>query len=348
MTSREFAKLMGVSQSTVSRALNNSPLVPEEKRKLILAKAREVGFELNSHAKSLRTQRTGTIGILFPKHFVSMSANMMLAHLYDCIQNEMHHYNYDIMVVYYESTSEDFSSFERIIRTRKVDGFLVLRMELSHAEMCLIEEYQVPCVFLMNAGSKIRPQLNYLFSDSEYGGYIAGRYFGGFPDYHKLFITVHEELEDAERRLEGYRRGLESCGCPLEESDILFCRLSIEDAYNCILQNRDRLSRQKTAIFAYSDTLGVGIINACRELGLCIPEQVQIISMDDIPLAQQLHPRLSTLHINVEEMVPRSCRLLMEGIDRKEGLVQEWIRPRLILRDTTVNREDHSLLKELA
>lgn len=337
MTSREFAKLVGVSQSTVSRALNNSPLVPEEKRKFILAKAREVGFELNSHAKSLRTQRTGTIGILFPKHFISMSANMMLAHLYDCIQNEMHHYNYDIMVVYYESASEDFSSFERIIRTRKVDGFLVLRMELSHAEMRLVEECQVPCVFLMNAGAKIRPQLNYLFSDSEYGGYVAGRYFGRFTDYQKLFITVHEELEDAERRLQGYRRGLESRGCPLGESDILFCNLSIDSAYNCILKNRDRLINRKTAIFAYSDTLGIGIVNACRDLGLQIPQQVQIISMDDIPLTSQLHPRLSTLHINVEEMVPRSCRLLMELIDRQDGLVQEWIKPELILRDTTLS-----------
>lgn len=336
MTSRDFAKLIGVSQSTVSRALNNSDLVPEEKRRYILQKAREYGFVLNSQAKSLRTQRTGTIGILFPKHFVSTTANMMQAYLYDCIQKEMHKYDYDIMVVYYKPEIEDFSSFERVIRTRKVDGFLVLRMELSGEEMQLIEDSQVPCVFLMNAGAKIRPNLNYLFSDSEYGGYEAGRYFGSFPDYQKVFVTICEEREDAVRRLEGFRRGLASRGCPLLEENILSCRLGIDSAYQCILAHKDLLDGKKTAIFAYNDMLAIGIADACKHLGYAIPEQVQIIGMDDIPMATQLHPQLSTLHVAVEDMVPRSCKLLVDLIHKEEALVQEWIKPHLVLRETTL------------
>lgn len=83
----------------------------------------------------------------------------MLAHLYDYIQKEMNQYDYDIMVIYYDHESDDFSSFERIIKKRKVDGFIVLRMELSDSEMKLIEEYQVPCVFMMNASMNIRDNL---------------------------------------------------------------------------------------------------------------------------------------------------------------------------------------------
>lgn len=336
MTSRDLAKLLGVSQSTVSRALNNSDLVPEEKRRYILQKAREYGFVLNSQAKSLRTQRTGTIGILFPKHFVSTTANMMQAYLYDCIQKEMHKYGYDIMVVYYKPEIEDFSSFERVIRTRKVDGFLVLRMELSDEEMQLIEDSQVPCVFLMNAGAKIRHNLNYLFSDSEYGGYEAGRYLGNFPDYQKAFVTICEEREDAIRRLDGFRRGLASQGCQLLEENILYCRLGIDSAYQCILAHKDLLDGKRTAIFAYNDMLAIGIADACKRLGCAIPEQVQLIGMDDIPMATQLHPQLSTLHVAVEDMVPRSCKLLVDLINKEETLVQEWIKPRLILRETTL------------
>lgn len=336
MTSRDLAKLLGVSQSTVSRALNNSDLVSEEKRRYILQKAREYGFVLNSQAKSLRTQRTGTIGILFPKHFVSTTANMMQAYLYDCIQKEMHKYGYDIMVVYYKPEMEDFSSFERVIRTRKVDGFLVLRMELSGEEMQLIEDSQVPCVFLMNAGAKIRANLNYLFSDSEYGGYEAGRYFGGFPDYQKVFVTVCEEREDALRRLEGFRRGLASTDSELLPENILTCRLGIDAAFQCVLQHRALLDGKKTAIFAYNDMLAIGIADACKHLGYAIPEQVQIIGMDDIPMATQLHPQLSTLHVAVEDMVPRSCKLLVDLINKEEALIQEWIKPHLVLRDTTL------------
>lgn len=336
VTSREFAKLIGVSQSTVSRAMNNSDLVPEEKRKYIHQKAKEYGFVLNSHAKSLRTRHTGTIGILFPKHFIGMSSNMMLAHLYDCIQTEMHNYDYDIMVIHYKSEMDDFSSFERIVRTQKVDGFLVFRLELSPAEMQLIEEYQVPCIFLLNASFNIQTNLNYLFSDSEHGGFIAGQYFGGFPNYHKMSVSLKKGSEDAERRLAGYRSGLQLCGCNLREEDILRCDLSIESAYDCIMANRERLAEGKTAIFAHNDMLGVGIINACKDLGYGIPDKIQVISMDDIPLASMIHPQLSTLHVAVEEMVPRGCKLLIDLINREERMVQEWIKPHLILRETTL------------
>lgn len=336
MTSRDFAALIGVSQSTVSRALNNSSLVSEEKRRYIVQKAREYGFVLNSQAKSLRTQRTGTVGILFPKHFVSTTTNMMQAYLYDCIQKEMHQHGYDIMVVYYTPNTDDFSSFERIIRNRKVDGFLVLRMELSDTEMQFIEDHQVPCVFLMNAGTKVRHNLNYLFSDSERGGYEVGRYLGAFTDFQKIFVTICEEHEDAVRRLEGYRRGLKSRGCELPEENILACYLGIDAAYQCILEHHALFDGKKSAIFAYNDMLALGIINACKHLGYQIPEQVQIIGMDDIPLSTQLHPTLSTLHVDVEEMVPKSCQLLIDLIDQKDVHIQEWLPPKLIPRETTL------------
>lgn len=338
MTSRDFAKLIGVSQSTVSRAMNNSSLVPEKKREYIHQKAKEYGFVLNSQAKSLRTNKTDTIGILFPKHFISMNSNLMLAHLYDYIQKEMNQYDYDIMVIYYDHESDDFSSFERIIKKRKVDGFIVLRMELSDSEMQLIEEYQVPCVFMMNASINIRENLNYLFSDSHYGGYLAGKYLGRFQEYHKMFITVREETEDADRRFSGYRKGLREYGCELRQEDILYCNLSMQSAYECVVENIGRFKGKKTAIHTYSDILGIGVVNALKDNGIRVPEDVQIIGMDDIPLASWTKPSLSTIHVPVEEMVSRGCRLLMDLIEKKDVFIQEWIKPELVIRETTVNR----------
>ena len=100
MTSKEFAEIIGVSQSTISRALNNSSQISVERREFIQKKAEEYGFVLNSQARSLKTNRTGTVGILFPKHFIGMSSNLGLAHLYDLVQAELSKYDYDVMVVY--------------------------------------------------------------------------------------------------------------------------------------------------------------------------------------------------------------------------------------------------------
>ena len=127
LTSKEFAKLLGVSQSTISRAMNDSDLVPEEKKRMIRQKAVEYGFVLNSQARGLKTNRTGTIGIIFPTHFVGMGTNLMIAHLFDLIQKELDRYSYDIMPINDCNNSNGISVLERIIRCRKVDGVILMR-----------------------------------------------------------------------------------------------------------------------------------------------------------------------------------------------------------------------------
>lgn len=336
MTSREFAKLIGVSQPTVSRALNNSSLVAPETKEYVLKKAREYKFELNSQAQSLKTSRTGTIGILFPKHFISMNNNLMLAHVYDCIQQELSSFDYDIMVIYYDSNSRDFSRFERSIRKKKVDGFLVLHMELMDEEMELIQQHQVPCVFMMNANANIRENLSYFFSDSFYGGYLAGQYLGRFEDYHKMYITVSEERDDARRRFNGYCKGLEEAGYHFRDEDILECNIGIRSAFDCISRNIELITKQKTAIFTYSDLLAIGAVQALQHYGVNIPEQVQVVGMDDMPLTTMLQPEISTIHVEVEEIVPKACHLLMELIEKKAVMQQEWVRPRLVVRETSL------------
>lgn len=336
MTSREFAKLIGVSQPTVSRALNNSNLVAPETKEYVLKKAREYKFELNSQAQSLKTSRTGTIGILFPKHFISMNNNLMLAHVYDCIQQELNSYDYDIMVIYYDSNSQDFSRFERSIRKKKVDGFLVLRMELMDEEMELIQQYQVPCVFMMNANANIRENLSYFFSDSFYGGYLAGKYLGKFRDYDKMYITVSEERDDASRRFNGYCKGLEEMGYHFRDEDILQCNIGIRSAFDCVSRNIGLFRKRKTAIFTYSDLVAIGAVQALQQHNIAVPEQVQILGMDDLPLATMLRPEISTIHVDVDEIVPKACHLLMELIEKKAVMRQEWVKPRLIIRETSL------------
>ena len=261
----------------------------------------------------------------------------MLAHLYDYIQKEMNQYDYDIMVIYYDHESDDFSSFERIIKKRKVDGFIVLRMELSDSEMKLIEEYQVPCVFMMNASMNIRDNLNYLFSDSYYGGYLAGKYLGRFADYHKMFITVREETEDADRRFNGYYDALKEYGWEMKQEDIIYCNLNMQSAYECVGENIEKFRGRRAAVFTYSDILGIGVLNALKDFKIKVPEDVQLIGMDDIPLATWTKPSLSTIHVPVEEMVSRGCRLLMDLIEKKSIFIQEWVKPHLVIRETTMN-----------
>ena len=99
MTSKELAKLLGVSQSTVSRSLNGSSLVKGETAERIRAVAKEYGYEINSNAKSLKTNSTGTIGVVFPDHFIDFDSNIYIGNLFNCIRNHLQAHGYDLLAL---------------------------------------------------------------------------------------------------------------------------------------------------------------------------------------------------------------------------------------------------------
>lgn len=336
MTSKEFAKLIGVSQSTVSRAMNDSDLVPAEKREFIQKKARELGFVLNSQARSLRTKQTGTVGILFPKHFSGMHVNLSLAYLYDLVQEELHKLGYDVMMVYNTEQSEDgLSVLERTIKQNKVDGFIVLKLDISQEEMELFRRHQVPCVFLLNA-ALVDAASSSCISDSAYGGYLVGRYFGQFPAYTCFYLNVNATA-DSQNRLSGYIRGLKECGVTLNKEHILECDLSIRSAYDCIMASEALIRRQKTAIFAYNDMIALGALNACRDLGLAVPDAVQIAGMDCQPMIAQFSPKLTTVELFYSEIASMGCELLRKSIeDTDKKVVQMVVRPEFVRGCTTL------------
>lgn len=339
MTSKEFARRLGVSQSTVSRALNDSPLVSDERKAYILQMAQELGFQLNSQAQSLKTNRTGTVGILFPKHFKSMNDNMMMARFYDHIQREMIKHDYDVMTIYDFGREDGISVFERIARRRKVDGLITLRIELSSRERELIRENRFPCLSLL-ASSSISDELHYCLCDSEEAGFLAGTLFGGQREYRPVYLSVEEETDDSAKRLRGFRRGLAESGRELEDGDVFYCNLSYVSAYEFAVRNIKLFRREKVAVFAYSDTLALGLLTALREHRVRVPDQTQIIGMDGLPLTGWVRPRLSTLDVPVEEMVERGCQTLVNLIEgRAAGRLKKIHKPILVLRDTTVNPE---------
>ncbi|VBB04921.1 Hypothetical protein LUCI_0127 [Lucifera butyrica] len=334
---------MGVSQATVSRALNNSSLITEGKKKYIQQKAAEYGFVLNSQAQSLKTNRTGTVGILFPKHYDSMNHNLLLAHMYDLIQQELINYGYDIMAIYdnenCHNMNNGISTFERVIRGRKVDGVIVLRVGgVTQREMELLRYYNTPCVCMLLPAQNTN-FVNYFTSDTEYSAFVAGTYLGKFKNYLPILLIskIKDEMAETNRRIAGFRRGLFEAGGTLPDKNIMTCDLSIESAYNYVVANQDFFKRQKIAIFVSSDVMALGVCNAMISIGLKMPEDVQVLGTDDVPMAGWLHPRLSTMHIPVENIIPRGCSVLRQLIEGEENQnLNEIFKPYLVIRDTTL------------
>lgn len=334
MTSKEFAEIIGVSQSTISRALNNSSQISIERRQFIQKKAEEYGFVLNSQARSLKTNRTGTVGILFPKHFIGMSSNLGLAHLYDLVQAELSKYDYDVMVVYEGEKRNGLSTFERMIKIGKVDGFIIFRMESSKKDMELIKKYNVPCVYLLHAEKS--GSYGSCLSDCEYSGYLVGKHYGKYKEYKNFYINVKTSPE-SKTRLAGFKRGLKECGVKMERDGVLQSELSVKSAYECIVNNQELIRSGKSAVFAFNDTVALGVLNACRDLGLKVPENVQVSGVGGIPITTEIAPELTTVNVFHDRIASMGCEMLRSAISHGvQEPIHTLIRPELVLKGTTL------------
>lgn len=336
MTSREFARLIGVSQSTVSRALNGSSAIAPDTRDYIVRKAEEYGFVLNSQAKSLRTSKTGTIGVLFPPNFTCMSKNLMFTNLYDSLQHELIKQDYDIMIIDDFSVPHETQSFERILKSKKVDGFVNFRQNLSAHEISLIERFEIPFVSMHSARQRY-PQFHQFILDTETAGYTAGEFLGRRTLDQYLYITTDSNIIEHSRRLLGYERGLAACGKSLAENGILSSPFDMQAVRRTVLDNKALFSHGTTGVYAYNDMVALAVCNALYQMGIDVPGQVQIIGMDDIPLASWFNPRLTTLRTPVTRMIGDGCAILFRLV-RGEKIAPQCVfyTSSLIERDTTL------------
>lgn len=335
MTSREFAELIGVSQATVSRALNGSPSVCEKTRIYIEQKAEEYGFVLNSQARSLKTNKTQTIGVLFPLNFDSLSKNLMFTHISDQLQRELSRRGYDIMIVYDHDPDLKSNTFERVIRSGKVDGLINFRPQLLEREIDLIEKFKIPFVSLHSALQQ-SSLLHQLMLDEEDAGFQIGQYLGSGDGGRYMYFAVDDEPAERSSRLQGYRKGLASKGKELDETVILSAKRSTAAACEEILEHGELFKNGLTSIFVYNDMMALGVLNALRDLGVDVPRQAQVFGMDDIPLASWFTPKLSTMRSPVRQMVKDGCDLLIGLIEGKSIAPQTvYYQAQMILRDTT-------------
>ena len=335
MTSREFAELIGVSQATVSRALNGSPSVCEKTRIYIEKKAEEYGFVLNSQARSLKTNKTQTIGVLFPLNFDSLSKNLMFTHISDQLQRELSRRGYDIMIVYDHDPELKSNTIERVIRSGKVDGLINFRPQLLEREIDLIEKFRIPFVSLHSALQE-STLLHQLMLDEEDAGFQIGQYLGSQDGGKYVYVAVSDEPPERSSRMHGYMKGLASKGKNLENDAILSAERSPECACEVILAHAQLFRNRQTSIFVYNDMMALGVLNALRELSVEVPHQAQVFGMDDIPLASWFTPKLSTMRSPVRQMVKDGCDLLIALIEGKEIAPQTvYYQAQMILRDTT-------------
>jgi LacI family repressor for deo operon, udp, cdd, tsx, nupC, and nupG len=329
---KDIAKLAGVSKSTVSRLINNNGYVKPETKERILGVMAEMNYRPNMFAKGMRTNRSFSIGILFPD-----LSNPFFAEWYgviDSISKEKGYLNYicitDPAGLTEENRVED-------LLARHIDGIIFFsymkKKKLLEQFVKISKHTPVICCDAMSANE----DLSYVFADGEKGTFEATEYLNRCGKKRIAYVKGPAKFAVTANRLNGYINALTANGKPADKALIYEGDFSLESGYEAAAYFM-QLPNPPDAIITATDYMALGVLNYMKSAGYSVPDDVAVCGFDDLHFARNAEPSLTTIKLPIEEMARETILSLIDLIEgNKQYPFQKKYNCELVIRNSTSN-----------
>jgi LacI family transcriptional regulator len=332
MNLEDIAKKAGVSKSTVSRVINNDSKVAPETRERVQKVINEERFSPNPAARALVTRRTEIIGVIIPTpENIFFTDNsyfpMLLAGFNDATRTA----DYAMLLWLGEVVADDAALMAKVSSNKLVDGLVLASFVSDHPFLRHVAELKTPFVMVekpLTGGE----QMNYVTVDNCAAAEMAVNHLIRHGRRRIAHITGNLDISDGVDRLEGYKMALTKAGLPIDPNLIHESYFSRQMGYECM---KRVLKYKPDALFAAGDTIAVGALEAIKEAGLRCPEDIAIIGFDDIDVAVNSNPQLTTVRQPIQQKGATAVRLLIDLLQQRLQPPQHILLPtELIVRDS--------------
>ncbi len=335
ITSVELAKLAGVSQSTVSRCLNDSPLVSDETKDRVKKIAEEYSFHFNTNARGLKTNRTGVVGYIFSEDFSGFANHYIQSDLYYRIRMQLLKHHMDLVPVFDDRMGDETSSIEMSIGNRRYDALIFNRQSVSERVQTLLAETRIPHIFIYDTNECSQEPFMIAPLHSKIG-YLVGKTFceAGYRNF--VEITGPANRIDVKNKHSGFSDALKEYGLQMPEKNILPTNYRLELAEQVTLAHLD-LFTPGTAVFAQNDMIALGALEAFKQSGIRVPDDVALIGMDNVVMGRWFHPQLTTVAIDYDQIIEMTTEWVLNVTAKKAPKVyRRFLEGQLIVRDTFI------------
>jgi LacI family transcriptional regulator len=323
----DVAEKAGVSFGTVSRVINNDIHVKKETRARVLNAMESLGFVANRQARSLAGGKSSSIGVLVPDLGTGYIGEIIRG-----IDAELSLANLDLILYTTHRTASKEANYVANLATGMVDGLLLVLPRSPADYIGTLTQRKFPFVLIDHQG--IGQDCPAVGAMNWQGGYNATEYLIKLGHHRIGFITGWMDLGCALNRLDGYRSALRTYHIPDAPELIYEGKFFQPDGYAGALALLD-LPDPPTAIFASNDVMAMGVMDAVRNHGLRIPDDVSVIGFDDIPQAAMIRPALTTIRQPLEKMGRVATQMLLDLLIHPEKETDRMELPtELVVRDS--------------
>ena len=327
VTLKALAERVGLTPGTISAVLNASEAskaIPQHTQDRILLAARELNYQPNFFARTLRSKRTYTVGVIAQEIGDAYSGPIISG-----IESYLRDRNYFFLTGIHRHDPKLFDQYSQLLLRRGVEGFITIDLNLPHS---------LPLPTVAIAGHRRYGGVTNIVLDHRRAAQLAISHLLELGHERIAFMRGNPASSDSETRWQNICAVADDLDVKVRPE--LKLQIETEESSPELgygITKRLLASGEKfTALFAYNDLAAIGAIRAIREAGLEVPTDVSVVGFDDIEAANYHSPTLTTVRQPLKEMGEIAAKTLMQAIESKRGADEIAIKPQLMVRQSTV------------
>ena len=306
-TIEDIARLANVSKSTVSRALNDSPLIKQETRERIQAIAREQNFRINAPARNLSLRQSHAIALVtHAYHMENYSMeDLFTLEIMGGISAGLHPLGYDLLLA--RVNPRDNTWAHQYLDSGRVDGFILMTSSRKQAHIKTLVEMGAPFIIWGIPATKH----NYcsVTGDNLTGGELAAEHLIRTGRQRIAFLGGPSDDLEVQLRFSGYETALQAAGRSVDPNMVAYGDYSHESGISA-MQRLLEQAPDLDAVFVNSDLMAIGAINVIRNSGKRVPDDIAVVGYDDLSVANYNNLPLTTIRQNI----PLAGKLLAQNL----------------------------------
>lgn len=328
ITMKDIAEIVGVTESTVSRAINNKAGVGQETREKILKVAKKHNFQPNRLAQNLAKQETNVIGLLLPD-----ISSLFYSDVARGVQDYATKRGYQVIVCNTDADAEQEINYMNWLQSNKVAGMIFLGGGLVNNQIIKLGLTDYPIVLANRLVEEV--PLPSVIVDDTSGAFKATEHLLDKGHRRIALLLGPDNSWQAQNRLQGYKRALKDSGIDYDQDLVIHKSWSREGGYQGFLELM-QLEEPPRAIFAADELMAAGVVEAIKMGGYFIPQDIAVVGFDDTVVTSVIDPPLTTVTRPMHELGERSAKKLLSLIN-EEGFEEEIeiLESELIIREST-------------
>lgn len=338
-TIKDVAKLAKVDPSTVSRVIANNPRISEKTKQNVREAMEELGYYPNHHARSLANQSTQTIGIVMPSSAsgATLFQNPFFPQVIQGISKEAHDKHYGIYMTTGNTEEEIREEVLGMINGRRVDGLILLYSSVGDPLIDLLQSMNFPFVII---GKPYHNQtsITHVDNDNVQATFDATNYLLHLGHKKCAFIGGAAGLVVTADRLRGYELALQHAGIPLRNDYVVHQSFEQEGGRQAI-KKLVTVPDPPTGLIVADDIMALGVISTLTEMEIRVPEDISIISFNNLLLCDYCSPTLTSIDINIFQLGTEATGALFNLINGETKPGGRFIVPHHIVERNSCTKQ---------